>query len=62
MTIPTRDRGRCGGNRATPKALQSWRHRTVQRAQAAIVRAALWGFVPLTVAHRIVRWIGGGDD
>lgn len=61
MTIPAKDKGRSGGDRATPKALQSYRHRIVQSTQGAIERAALWGFVPITVARRIVGWIGGGD-
>lgn len=61
MTSPTKDRGRSGGDRATPYALPSFRHRIAQRAQAAIERAALWGLVPVSLARRIARRIGGGD-
>lgn len=28
---------------------------------AAIEHAAVWGFVPVTLARRLVRRIGGGD-
>jgi len=61
MTTPTKDRGRIGGDRATPKALPNWRYRIVRRAQAAIERAAVWGLIPVNLARRLVRRIGGGD-
>lgn len=59
MTPPTKDRGRSGGDRATPKVLPNWPYRIAQCTQAAIERAALWGFVPTTLARRASRWIGG---
>lgn len=61
MSPPENGRGRSGGNRATPKALPNFRHRIARRTRAAIERAAVWGFVPVTLARRIVRRIGGGD-
>lgn len=61
MTSPANDRGRSGGDRATPNALPNLRHRIVQRVQAAIERTALWGLIPVTLARRIGRRIGGGD-
>lgn len=54
-----KDRGRDGGNRATPKALPNSRHRIALRA--AIERAAVWGFIPVPLARRLVRRIGGGN-
>jgi hypothetical protein len=59
MTPPEQDRGRSGGDRATPKALPNWRHRIARRTRAAIERAAVWGFVHVTLARRLVRRIGG---
>ena len=61
MTTPEKGRGRSGGDRATLKALPNFRHRIAQRTRAAIERAAVWGFVPVTLARRLVRRIGGGD-
>ena len=61
MTTPTKDRGRSGGDRATPKALPNSRNRIAPRAQAAIERAAIWGLIPVTLARRLVRRIGGSD-
>ncbi len=61
MTPPAKDRGRSGGDRATPKALPNWRHRIALRTREAIERAAVWGIVPINVARRLVRRIGGGD-
>ncbi|GAA4403155.1 hypothetical protein GCM10023089_07130 [Quisquiliibacterium transsilvanicum] len=61
MATPAKDKGRSGGDRATPKALPNFRRRIAQRTRAAIERAAVWGFVPVTLARRLVRRIGGGD-
>ena len=61
MTTPTKDRGRSGGDRATPKALPNWRYRIVPQAQAAIERAAVWGLIPVDMARRLVRRIGGSN-
>lgn len=60
MTSPTKDRGRSGGDRATPVVLQNWRHRIACMATAAIGRMALCGLIPLPLGQRIARWIGGG--
>jgi len=61
MTPPDKGRVRSGGDRATPKVLPNFRHRIAQRTRGAIERAAVWGFVPVAMARRIVRRIGGGD-
>lgn len=63
MTTPTKDRGRNGGDRATPKVKvhSNWRYRIARRARAAIERAAVWGLIPVDMARRLVRRIGGGD-
>ncbi len=61
MTPPAKEGDRSGGDRAAPDALPNFRHRIVLRMQAAIERAALWGLVPVTLARRIARRIGGGD-
>jgi len=61
MTIATKDRGRSGGDRATPEVLQNWRHRIVRGVKAPIGHMALCGPISFPLGQRIARRIGGGD-
>ncbi len=60
--MTTKTRGRNGGDRATPKIPDS-RNSTpmASRAKGLIVRLALWGLLPVSLAGWIIRRGGMRD-
>jgi hypothetical protein len=54
--MPTKTKGRNGGDRATLKTLCCRNHTSIaSRIKAVIVRAACWGVLPLFLAEWFIK-------